>query len=139
MFRRVRLRDLANHILPCQTVSQLPTPPTGQSKFAVLMRRIYDAVLANRIASVVGGEIKRSSSGVQLIIKPGKTTGTSTGLTLRGEYVPGTSYNKDEMVVIFSGASQGTYVCLVDGTTTAPQNGTKWISLPMGSSVGAWT
>lgn len=117
-----------------------PTPPTGSSKLAHLLRWMYDSIVAMQVTSVVGGELKHSRSGTQLIIKPGRGgTTTTTGITLRGEYVPGSTYNKGEMVVIFTGPSTGTYICLVDGTTTAPANGTKWISLPMGSSVGAWT
>lgn len=103
------------------------------------MRRLYDAVLANRIVAVVGGEIKRSSSGVTIVVKPGKGGTTSAGITYRGEYSPGSTYQKNEIVIILTGAAAGTYICLVDGTTTAPQHGTKWNSFPMGSSVGAWT
>lgn len=111
----------------------------GNSKLAVLLRQMHRAIQELQITSISGGEIKRSSRGTQLIIKPGKGGAATTGITLRGEYVPGNTYQEGEMVVIFTGPSTGTYICLQDGTTTAPANGTSWISLPMGSQIGAWT
>ena len=109
------------------------------------MQWVHDSLMANRISSVSGGEIRKSSRGVSLVFKPGKGGVTeTTGLTFRGEFVPGNSYSVNDVVVIFTGAATGTYVCVQATSSTPvpysdPQHGTYWISLPMGSTVGAWT
>jgi hypothetical protein len=74
----------------------------------------------------------------------------SGGLNLRGEYVPEYTYEVNDVVAIYSGAATGTYCCVQNrpGTDPAtnepvphsdPAHGTYWMSLPMGSTVGAWT
>lgn len=114
--------------------------PSGSSRLAAWMKSVHRSIEALRITSVAGGKVRHSSRGTMIVVKPGRgTKATSSGIRLRGEYVPGNTYNEGDMVVIFTGPSTGTYICLQNGTTSAPANGTSWISLPMGSQIGAWT
>lgn len=124
-----------------------PPKPVGNTGRIRLLRWLYDMAMANRITSVVGGVLRRTDSGVQLVFTPG-TGGApaSAGLNFRGEYVTTESYVKNDVVVIFTGNNVGTYVCVQDrpGSSNAPvaysdpAHGTYWVSLPFGNALGSW-
>ncbi len=66
--------------------------------------------------------------------------GTGTGLmTYKGEWVSGTTAMAQEVYTVSSGGTEGAYVCVVDGTTDAPDVGNAgWNALSRGSTYGEW-
>jgi hypothetical protein len=123
----------------------LPPMPMGNSRFAFLLRQLYRAVQESQITSISGGEMKRTSRGTQLVIKPGKG-GTSTGMAFRGEWKR-QAYEKSNVVTIYSGSNAGTYVCVNPTTVDAecdpvPQtdarHGSFWCLLITHDAKGNW-
>jgi hypothetical protein len=66
-------------------------------------------------------------------------SGGSGGMNFRGLWVSTTTYNLNDVVVIQTGASQGTYVSLIASNTNDPATGTGWMQIASGNLVGAWT
>lgn len=83
-------------------------------------------------------QLARTVEKLRRRILGGGANQNATG-TFRGEYDAASVYNSYDEVVISTGDNQGTFVCLVDGTTgIAPYTGSpNWIQKP-GGLLGRW-
>lgn len=109
---------------------------TGGTDFAT-----NGAYFANGTEPSVGIALETIADPVVKLVKVrlGSGGGGKVQLKIRGEYSPMISYALYDMVIISTGASAGTYVCILDATIDIhPSTGApNWMQLPMGT-VGAW-
>lgn len=94
------------------------------------------------LRSVIGGRIiPHPEGGYSLVIEP-QTSGTgSGGMIFRGEWTVDSIANAQDVYVIATGDTAGSYVCVVDGTdnTYPPDvNNGHWVSLGIGNTIGEW-
>ena len=130
---------------------QLPKIPAG-GVVAHNIRRLQAAIREGRPVRTPGARVSQTTRGV--IVRPvgkrGGRTVQTNGMRFIGEYVEGVNHEPGDVVVVYSGAATGTHVCVksrpgTDPDTNAPVAysdpalGTFWLSLPMGTTVGAWT
>ena len=63
---------------------------------------------------------------------------SSVGMVYRGIWSAGT-YVSNDVVVVQSGVSAGTYISVIDANTNDPATGVGWIQLAPGNTVGNWS
>jgi hypothetical protein len=111
--------------------------PGGSSDITLQTNGVNNTVqtLLNLIA---GSGITLTADGVG-----GVTIAASGGtgnMNFRGVWTsaPSTPYMMQDVVVIQSGVSAGTYISVADNNTANPATGIQWVQIAPGNAVGSW-
>ena len=96
-------------------------------------------ILANQIARRAAFSQRQIVTPRFLVpARPRVLLGGAPGMIWMGVYDPANIYNYNIVVVIQPGPAQGTYICVVNGNTAAPDTGQGWVCLGGDYAAGVW-
>ena len=121
-----------------------PPCPQGNGRNATWYQWVHNKLTKElRFSSSPTVRIQQKPDGITLhAIAEQSKSSVVAGMTFRGEWLATINYNVGDVVVIRTGASAGSYVCVqaVFGSSPMqPDTGSPyWVSLGLGSAIGQW-
>ena len=126
-----RFQDVViNFINSCRVTKVVCPMNDGTTNKGMVYADIKSTALGGTVITLPGGMFGGVSSGT--------TPGTTGGMIYRGVYAAG-SYDSNDVVIVQSGVSAGTYISVIDANTNDPATGIGWMQLAPGNTVGFWT